>query len=77
MSTDIIQNGDLAGVSVVTSNGIETPAASGEELRRIDELQHELREGPCYAALQPTDVDAWGRQSRRHAHLHASPGPWT
>ena len=43
---------DLVGISVVHRGGIDTPAASDEPLRRVDELQFELKEGPCYDALR-------------------------
>jgi GAF domain-containing protein len=58
MATDLIGPCDLAGVSLVRPGGIETPAASHEALRRLDELQYELEEGPCRDALRQTDVVA-------------------
>jgi GAF domain-containing protein len=51
VATELVAGCDLVGISVVHRNGIETPAASDEALRRIDELQFELKEGPCYDAL--------------------------
>ncbi|NDL55878.1 GAF and ANTAR domain-containing protein [Phytoactinopolyspora mesophila] len=56
MATDIIENCDLAGVSLVHRSGIDTHAASHKTLRQIDELQFELNEGPCLDALNQTDV---------------------
>ncbi len=52
VATELIHGCDLVGISVVHRGGIDTPAASDEELRRIDELQFELKEGPCYDALR-------------------------
>jgi GAF domain-containing protein len=55
-ATELVKNADLAGLSLFTREGVETPAASQEDLRRIDRLQHDLREGPCIDALRDTDV---------------------
>jgi GAF domain-containing protein len=52
VATEIIAGCDLAGISVVHPDGIETPAASDEALRRIDELQFSMKEGPCFDALR-------------------------
>ena len=56
IATEIIEGCDLAGMSVVNPHGITTPAGSGEVLRRLDGLQFELREGPCYDALRMHEV---------------------
>lgn len=56
VATELIESCDLAGISLVTTAGIETPAASHETLRRIDELQFELHEGPCHDALRLEEV---------------------
>jgi GAF domain-containing protein len=52
VATELVAGCDLVGISIVHHSGIETPAASDESLRRIDELQFELKEGPCYDALR-------------------------
>lgn len=51
-ATEIIDGCDLAGISIVHSHGIDTPAGSDESLRRIDELQYTMGQGPCLDALQ-------------------------
>ncbi|MEO7352413.1 MAG: GAF and ANTAR domain-containing protein, partial [Marmoricola sp.] len=51
-ATEIIEGCDLAGMSIVNPSGIDTPAGSGEALKRLDGLQFELQEGPCYDALR-------------------------
>lgn len=51
VATEIIRGCDLVGISVVHPGGIDTPAGSDEALNRIDELQFELKEGPCFDAL--------------------------
>ncbi len=56
VATDLIHGCDLVGISVVHREGIDTPAASDEAVRRVDELQFELREGPCYDALHTQDT---------------------
>lgn len=55
-AAELIRNADLAGLSLFTVDGVDTPAATHEDLRRIDGLQHDLREGPCVDALRETDV---------------------
>ena len=50
--TEIIERCDLAGISVVHAAGIDTVSASEESLKRIDELQYLLDQGPCLDALQ-------------------------
>jgi GAF domain-containing protein len=56
VATEIIEGCDLAGMSIVSPTGIHTPAGSGEALRRLDALQFELREGPCFDALHLHEV---------------------
>lgn len=56
VATELVESCDLAGVSLVRGGEIETPAASHETLRRIDDLQYELDEGPCRDALKQGEV---------------------
>jgi GAF domain-containing protein len=51
-ATQIIDGCDLAGVSLVQAQGIHTAAGSDDSLKRIDELQYTLGQGPCLDALQ-------------------------
>jgi transcriptional regulator with GAF, ATPase, and Fis domain len=51
IATRIIPGCDLAGISLAHPRGIDTPSASSDVLRRADELQYELREGPSLDAL--------------------------
>ena len=56
VATEIIQGCDLVGLSIVHSDGIDTPVGSDETLNRIDELQFVLKEGPCFDALHMHEV---------------------
>jgi GAF domain-containing protein len=56
VATEIIQGCDLVGISVVHSDGIDTPAGTDEKLKRIDELQFVLKEGPCFDALHVHEI---------------------
>jgi GAF domain-containing protein len=48
-----VDGADDASVSLVDARGrIETPALSSERVRRVDELQLELDEGPCLEAIR-------------------------
>ena len=76
VATELIDSCDLAGISIVTKDGIETRAATHETLRRIDELQFDLEEGPCRDALRQEEVvsaadlstdDRWPRWGPRIA----------
>jgi ANTAR domain/GAF domain len=56
VATEIIQGCDLVGISIVHSDGIDTPVGSDEPLNRIDELQYVLKEGPCFDALHMHEI---------------------
>ena len=56
MATAIISGCDMAGVSIVHSDGVDTPATSHDELRQADEYQYTLSEGPCFDALREQDT---------------------
>jgi GAF domain-containing protein len=48
---------DQVGIATLHKNGeVETRAFTGDLVQRLDEIQYGLREGPCSAALQGTDV---------------------
>ena len=57
IATDIIDGCDYAGVSIIHRKGaIDTPAASNATVRRLDEMQFALREGPCFDAIRSGDT---------------------
>jgi GAF domain-containing protein len=56
MTVDVIDHCDMAGVSVATSSRVRTLAASSDLLRIIDDLQFQLREGPCFDTLRSQDA---------------------
>jgi GAF domain-containing protein len=56
VAVEIIEGCDLAGMSIVNPHGVDTPAGSGDALRRLDSLQFELKEGPCFDALRHQEV---------------------
>jgi GAF domain-containing protein len=84
MATDMLEHCDFAGLSLVRASGVDTPAATDEALRRIDELQYEMAEGPCLDALKQTDVVVvtnlaedprwpnWGPHIARELDIHSS-----
>jgi GAF domain-containing protein len=49
---ETVEHCDMAGVSILGHGEIRTAAASDETLRKVDELQFELGEGPCHDALR-------------------------
>jgi transcriptional regulator with GAF, ATPase, and Fis domain len=52
LATELIDGCDLAGVSVVHTDHINTPAATDETFRVVDEAQFQMRQGPCLDALK-------------------------
>jgi GAF domain-containing protein len=56
-ATDSIEGADHASISVRHSDGrLETLAPTDPIVRRVDLLQFELSEGPCYDAVEATPV---------------------
>jgi GAF domain-containing protein len=54
---DSVLGFDHVGVSLVHPDGrVETRAATGPLVRELDELQYELREGPCVSTLRGEPV---------------------
>lgn len=56
IAVEFIEGCDLAGMSIVNPRGVDTPAGSGDALKRLDSLQFELKEGPCFDALHIQEV---------------------
>lgn len=57
LAPKIVEGCDHAGVTIITRDGeIQTQTASDEMHRQIEDLQHALREGPCFDALWTTDT---------------------
>lgn len=52
MAPDFFADCQFAGVSLVEGGTIHTPAATTEALRRLDEQQYVLGQGPCYDAIR-------------------------
>lgn len=52
ITPEFFHSSDYVGVSVVERDRIRTPVASTETLRRLDEVQYELRQGPCLEAIR-------------------------
>src|SRR3954447_3819456 len=52
LCADVVEHCDMAGVSVIEGGAIRTMAATDDVVRKVDQLQLELREGPCFSALQ-------------------------
>jgi GAF domain-containing protein len=52
LATELVEGCDIAGVSVVHKTCIDTPSATDEKLRLIDEVQFAMQQGPCLDALR-------------------------
>src|SRR5690625_88543 len=53
---ELIENCDLAGVSIIRRQGIETLSATDPLLREIEQMQFTFSEGPCYDALGENEL---------------------
>jgi len=56
LCTQAIAHCDVAGISVIDGEEIRTLVASSDELRRVDQLQRELREGPHFRDADQLDT---------------------
>jgi len=57
LAPGIVDGCDHAGVTIITRDGeIQTQTASDEIHRQVEDLQHALREGPCFDALWTTET---------------------
>lgn len=56
LCVDVIEHCEHAGISLVEDGRLRTLAATGDLLRSIDDLQFELKEGPCFDAIRQHDV---------------------
>src|SRR3954465_5441869 len=69
---ETVPGADEASITVRHADGhLETSAATSDIVLRADELQYELREGPCYDAVTKEDATAPGEkatQSRDMSH---------
>ena len=73
----LVDGCEAAGISLVHgSNHIDTPAATSDAARRVDELQYEFAQGPCLDALRHQETvycqdleneTRWGDWGRRTA----------
>lgn len=52
VAMEIVEGCELAGISVMHPDRIDTPAGSEEALMKLDALQYEIGEGPCLDALR-------------------------
>ncbi|SEC25926.1 GAF domain-containing protein [Nocardioides exalbidus] len=52
LTPEFFDSCDYVGVSLVEHDRIRTPVASTEELRRLDESQYALGQGPCFDAIR-------------------------
>jgi GAF domain-containing protein len=50
--TDLLEHCDYAAIAIRHRHGIETSAASNDEVRLLDQRQHEIGQGPCLEALR-------------------------
>lgn len=56
LACELVDGCDAAGISIIHKDRIETPYATDEVLRLIDEEQFALNEGPCLDALHDQET---------------------
>lgn len=79
LAPEVIKGCDQAGVSMVRARKrVDTPAATDDVVRRCDQIQYELNEGPCLDAIWHTETvssadlgndDRWPIWGRRVSEL--------
>jgi GAF domain-containing protein len=60
MVPEFFSSADMSGVSIVHGDHIETPAATSELLREVDEAQYRMGQGPCRDAIRAHETVAVG-----------------
>jgi GAF domain-containing protein len=84
LATEMVEGCDLAGISLIRKDRwVDTPYASHEDMRLIDEEQFALGEGPCVDALRDAETvsstdlandprwPAWGPKVAAEAGVHS------
>jgi GAF domain-containing protein len=58
LSVQVVASAEEAGISLLHGcrGGIDTPAATSDLVRRIDELQYHFDEGPCLDAIRESET---------------------
>jgi GAF domain-containing protein len=84
LAAQLIAGCDMAGISVVHKDRIDTPVATDETMRAVDEAQFTMKQGPCFDALQNDEVvtsndlaqdkrwPQWGPRMADEGNLHSS-----
>jgi hypothetical protein len=70
LAVDVIDDAEDAAISLISrSHTVDTPAATSERALRVDQIQYELKQGPCLSAIWDEEVvscpnleaeDRWG-----------------
>lgn len=84
MCRQVLTPCDMAGVSVAVKDRVHTLVATSERLRAVDDLQFQLKEGPCFDSLWREEAVTsndlatderwphWGPLVSDHTGVHAS-----
>jgi hypothetical protein len=84
LCADVVGHCDMAGVSIIEGGEIRTMAATDDVVRKVDQLQLELREGPCFSALDQEESicssdlasdgrwPTWGPRTAQDLGLHSA-----
>jgi hypothetical protein len=75
LAVEVVDGAEDAAISLVDrSRKVETPAATSERAFKVDQLQYELKQGPCLSAIWDEQVvscpdleveDRWGEWAPR------------
>ena len=83
LACELVEGCDVAGISIVHGHKIDTPYATDEVLRLIDEEQFTLEQGPCRDAIRDHETvtsndlatdsrwPVWGPAMAREAGVHS------
>lgn len=53
---EMVDDAEHAGILLLRQGRVESPAASDDVVRRVDELQYEHRQGPCVDAILEEEI---------------------
>jgi GAF domain-containing protein len=56
LAAELVPGADHVGISLMGGGSIETKSSTDEIARTVDEIQHELGEGPCLESIQQDEI---------------------
>ena len=63
VAVDTVPGVDAGGITMIENGHITSRSPTNDDVRKLDDLQAELHEGPCITAVEypPDDASSWPR----------------